>query len=281
MRSSILIAAGAATLAMGTPLQKRKIETSWVMEYDTVTVTGTAKPTAADFAEKAYPVQTTAAESVVVVTVTPEAPAPEPTSTSTSAPEVPSSSAEVSSAAPVSSEVPVAGEYVTAAIERHNLHRSNHSAPEVNWNDTLASWASNTASTCKFAHDMNQGTGHYGQNLANWGESSGAEALGTVGAIKQSVTDFWYNGEFGSYLPSYYGLDNPPMGNFEAWGHLSQLLWKDSDQIGCASQFCEKGTMYPTMDAWYTVCNYGPEGNMGGGYGKNVLKPLGKSIATV
>jgi hypothetical protein len=93
-----------------------------------------------------------------------------------------------------------------------------------------------------------------------WAGSSGAEELGEVGAMKMATTSFWYNGEFSKYLPEYYGESTPDMSDFEAWGHLSQLLWAASDGLGCHVQFCAKGTMYSDMDAWYTVCNYSPPG---------------------
>lgn len=90
--------------------------------------------------------------------------------------------------------------------------------------------------------------------------SSGAEELGAAGAVKMAATNMWYDGEFEAFLPSYYGQATPDMGNFEAWGHISQLVWASSTTIGCASQFCPRGTAYDNLDAWYTVCNYSPPG---------------------
>ncbi|KAI0837930.1 PR-1-like protein [Hypoxylon sp. FL0890] len=297
MRSSILVAAGAASLAMGSPLEKRKMETSWVVEYDTVTVTGapaeTAKPTMF-WGAKNRPSPSTTSNPVVIVTVTPSAPAPETTQaqpsyvvvTETQGAPQPSTTeqpvAAPSSSSPPASQAPPAtsDDFISIAVQHHNEHRSNHSSPEVTWSDKLAGYAAITAATCKFGHDMTEGDGGYGQNIANWGQNVNAYQLGDVGALKMAITDFWYNGEFNNFKPEYYGQPTPPMTDFESWGHLSQLLWKSSTEVGCASQFCEAGTMYPTMDAWYTVCNYGPEGNIGGQYGNNVLKPLGKSTLT-
>jgi hypothetical protein len=107
----------------------------------------------------------------------------------------------------------------------------------------------------------------------------------------------WYNGELAAYLPSYYGQANPDFSNFEVWGHFSQVVWKSTTSIGCATQFCKSGTLFPTVAGWFTVCNYGPAGtypryskaefkltiagNMGGGYGTNVLPPLGHTTVTV
>ncbi|KAI0116619.1 PR-1-like protein [Hypoxylon sp. NC0597] len=296
MKSSILVAAGAASLAMSSPLVKRKIETSWVVEYDTVTVTGTeaetAKPTIF-WGEKNRPSSTSTSVPVVIVTVTPSAPAPEPTTAQPSyvivtetqgVPQQATTQQPVaapspsSSSAPVSQAPPASDDFIAIALQHHNEHRSNHSAPEVSWSDKLAGYAAITAATCKMQHDMEEGDKGYGQNIANWGQNINAYQLGDVGALKMAITDFWYNGEFSHFRPEFYGQATPPMDDFKSWGHLSQLLWKASTEIGCAAQYCERGTMYDNMDAWFTVCNYGPEGNMGGQYGTNVLKPLGKSV---
>jgi uncharacterized protein YkwD len=197
------------------------------------------------------------------------APAPEPTTQESQAP--------VATDYPTPNRPISANKLQVAAINSHNEHRSNHSAPEATWNERIAGYAANTAATCKYAHDMKQGDADYGQNIAMWGLSSGAEKLGDVGAINMAITDMWYNGELGLFLPSYYGEDSPDMQNFEKWGHFSQLVWKKSTGVGCQAQFCPKGTMNDAMDTWFMVCNYYPAGNMGGAYGSNVMRPLGKA----
>lgn len=70
----------------------------------------------------------------------------------------------------------------------------------------------------------------------------------------------WYNGEIDLYDPSWYGLANPDFTNFEGWGHYSQVAWKATTQVGCASQYCDAGSLFPSMGGWYTVCNYDPPG---------------------
>lgn len=105
-----------------------------------------------------------------------------------------------------------------------------------------------------------QGDADYGQNIAMWGVSSGAEELGMGGAIKMATTDMWYNGEINNFPEKGYGADTPDMKDFESWGHYTQVIWKDSTEIGCAVQWCPKGTMVGDMDSWYMVCNYHPVG---------------------
>lgn len=93
---------------------------------------------------------TTVVAAAPVITVTPEA-APAASSTPVAAPIV----AAQTSASPVA-VAPVASpsDYASSAVFYHNQHRSNHSSPDIAWNQTLADWAGKTAKTCVFAHDM-------------------------------------------------------------------------------------------------------------------------------
>lgn len=75
-----------------------------------------------------------------------------------------------------------------------------------------------------------------------------------------AITDMWYNGEVNAYLPSYYGEATPDFSNFENWGHFSQVVWKASLQVGCATQFCAAGTIFSGFPSWYTVCDYSGPG---------------------
>lgn len=50
------------------------------------------------------------------------------------------------------------------------------------------------------------------------------------------------------------------MTNFDSWGHFTQMVWSDSTSVGCSVQYCQTGTIYSSMPAWFTVCNYGHEG---------------------
>jgi hypothetical protein len=104
------------------------------------------------------------------------------------------------------------------------------------------------------------GDGGYGQNIAAFGENGNIKTLDPSHMAANAITDMWYNNEFSLFLPSYYGQDTPDISNFEAWGHFSQIIWKDSTRIGCATQYCDANTIF-TMGSWYTVCNYLPAGN--------------------
>lgn len=124
--------------------------------------------------------------------------------------------------------------------------------------------------------------------------SNDPESFGAARAAAQATSNFWYNGELNLWPAGDYGKANPDFSNFHQWGHFSQLIWKGTQQVGCASNYCPPGTMNPTMGAWFTVCNYFPAGlfpiypssvtlilttgligNMDGAYGENVLPPRG------
>ena len=46
------------------------------------------------------------------------------------------------------------------------------------------------------------------------------------------------------------------MEDFENWGHFTQVVWKGTGSVGCASQFCPQGTIFQEFGGWFTVCNY-------------------------
>ncbi|KAG5973415.1 hypothetical protein E4U58_005148 [Claviceps cyperi] len=168
--------------------------------------------------------------------------------------------------------------YQKTVIDHHAIIRKNHGAQPLEWDETLAQYAANTAKGCVFQHDMNQGSGNYGQNLASSGTSddiSGQE----VKYIGQAILDQWYKGEINSFS-SFYGISQPPSDSFHSYGHATQVLWKNTRKVGCATVKCPAGTIFG-MNSQYSVCNYGPPGNVQGQYGENVLPPLGLDISIV
>ncbi|KAF5027501.1 hypothetical protein F66182_396 [Fusarium sp. NRRL 66182] len=170
------------------------------------------------------------------------------------------------------------GAYDTIMLAYHNIHRANHSASALEWDDTLAGYAENTANGCVFEHDMEQGNGGYGQNLASWGATSDIDDLKNKAAAG-GITNQWYNSEMANW--AFYGQENPPADmDILLYGHFTQVVWKDSTKVGCATVKCPAGSVL-SFPAWYTVCNYNPPGNFGGKYAENVLKPDGAKRVTV
>lgn len=186
MKSSLLLAATGAILAIATPLglQKRVVETEVVIEWKTVYVTEgyapsvffegahhqappttevTTSPTPTPEPEttvQAEPEPTTTPPPAVVDTV---AEAPEPTvEPIPDAAPAPPPAAETPDAAPVAAPPATTAQaqaaqptdYASTAVYHHNLHRLNYSAPAIQWGQTYADYAAQTAGKCVFAHDL-------------------------------------------------------------------------------------------------------------------------------
>lgn len=62
-------------------------------------------------------------------------------------------------------------------------------------------------------------------------------------------------------------------------GHFTQLVWKATQQVGCARTECNGGQEGGEGDApgWYVVCEYAPRGNVIGQFVENVQAPVPKS----
>jgi len=162
--------------------------------------------------------------------------------------------------------------YEEIVVYHHNIHRANHSADAITWSDSLASSAAEVAASCVYAHNVTAAGGGYGQNIAAGVESNNVSAI---------ITDLFYNGEV-NYFNGLYGEAQPDMTNFEHWGHFSQIVWKGTSQVGCATQDCTSGGLANVgsdVAPYFTVCNYEAPGNYANEYGANIGSPLGEPTA--
>ncbi|RAO70413.1 uncharacterized protein BHQ10_006425 [Talaromyces amestolkiae] len=298
MKGSLFVSALCVMGAAASPLNKRVLVTDIAVTVVTVTVTETpgaatsvpasttsVAATTAPVAGAANvnneyprpPWTSTETETTIVVPSSTSSTstyiAPEPATTV--APEPTTTAAPTTTAVEVSStstSVPTAtgSAYQTLILDSHNIHRSNHSAPALTWNETLAESALALANTCDYHHDTSLGpAANYGQNIAYGIDSD---------KVDQIITNMMYNDEM-MYYQGLYGEASPDMTNFEHWGHFSQIVWLDTTTVGCATVTCsnlaESGS---SLALPFTVCNYYPAGNYGGEYGANVLSPLGNPI---
>ncbi|KAF7714085.1 Uncharacterized protein PECH_001966 [Penicillium ucsense] len=176
--------------------------------------------------------------------------------------------ATTQAAAPASA--PAGNSYQSAVLYNHNVHRSNHSASSLDWSADLESSAKVLASRCVYEHDVSIpggsiAAGSYGQNIGYGVEAS------DVGVM---ITNLMYNDEI-NYFPQPYGSASPDMSLFDKWGHFSQIVWKGTTHVGCATVTCPNlGNVDSSMALPFTVCNYYPAGNVDTEYGDNVLAPL-------
>jgi len=126
----------------------------------------------------------------------------------------------------------------TAMVQAHNNYRQEQCAGALNWSPELAAAAQKWANSCTpngsggFAHDQNRGNA--GENLY-WGTRAGGRD-----AVKR-----WYDEieDYNFAAPKWSG----------AVGHFTQVVWKDSKQIGCGAAVCGG------VNLW--ACRYSPPGN--------------------
>eukprot|EP00095_Tigriopus_kingsejongensis_P000818 maker-scaffold63_size435493-snap-gene-0.17 protein:Tk00818 transcript:maker-scaffold63_size435493-snap-gene-0.17-mRNA-1 annotation:"hypothetical protein DAPPUDRAFT_302039" len=123
----------------------------------------------------------------------------------------------------------------------------------LQWNEELAQGAQLWANQCTFAHDNNNVCQYnVGQNLhMSWGFGKS-----TPDKWKSAILG-WY-GEVTSMSSSY--VSKFPMNTPETIGHFTQMVWAETNEIGCGFiNFQTKSSGYMMH-----VCNYGPAGNMVG-----------------
>ncbi|KAI1497002.1 CAP domain-containing protein [Biscogniauxia marginata] len=133
--------------------------------------------------------------------------------------------------------------FTSAILNSTNAYRAEHNASDVRWNATLEDYASGyLAGTCEFRHSG----GPYGENLA----------IGCSNAT--SCVEAWGDEGRG------FDFDDPDF--TEETGHFSQLVWKNTTDVGCGRRLCGDSS-------WYLACEYWPRGNVIGAFGQMVGAP--------
>ncbi len=141
--------------------------------------------------------------------------------------------------------------FTSAILNSTNFFRTENNASWIEWNSTIASFASHYLSSdtdCNFAHSG----GPYGENIA----------MGYPDAA--SSVDAWGNER------KDYDYDDP--GFSESTGHFTQLVWKNSTTVGCGRKLC--GT-----NGWFLVCEYWPRGNVIGQFGDEVGRQINGTVS--
>lgn len=150
-------------------------------------------------------------------------------------------------------------------IEQHNKCRAADGQSRVRWNSRLAAFAQRQAERCVLSHSTNDARTQRwgrstpvlaGENLAmQWHTSSSFLSSPSVGD-KATLwsTDEWC-GEKKWYDINSNSCRAPP--NSPGCGHYTQMVWHDSNQIGCGFAKCR----HKNPDEWHLACLYLEAGN--------------------
>ncbi|KAG1348128.1 Pathogenesis-related protein 1 [Cocos nucifera] len=124
-------------------------------------------------------------------------------------------------------------------VSAHNSARAAVGVGPVSWNDTVAAYAQDyakqRAGDCQLVHS----DGPYGENLFG---GSGADYT-AADAVNSWVSE-----------KQYYDYSSNTCAEGQVCGHYTQVVWRDSTNIGCARVVCNNGGIFIT-------CNYYPPGN--------------------
>ncbi|OCF37153.1 hypothetical protein I316_01060 [Kwoniella heveanensis BCC8398] len=135
-------------------------------------------------------------------------------------------------------------DHVRKFVDCHNEWRMQYGAPNVSWAGELADYANTHAQVCA---SMTHTNGPYGENLAA-GTTGWMDILSAIGAWMDEAAEY-----------------NP---NSPTYSHFTQVVWKETNSIGCAAIECPAGT--GLSGQLYVMCEYHPRGNMIGAFAQNV-----------
>ncbi|CAG8953039.1 hypothetical protein HYFRA_00003232 [Hymenoscyphus fraxineus] len=148
-----------------------------------------------------------------------------------------------------------------------NWYRAQHDAVSLVWNEELEESSRDWVGRCYFGHSVSGSPSHFGfEHKEGVGENIAAAYKNVVESV-----DAW------GLERTNYNYSKP--GFSEATGHFTQLVWKESREVGCARVECPPTNRPPNplVPAWYVVCQYYPPGNIPGEYQKNVT-PQSKGV---
>ena len=135
-------------------------------------------------------------------------------------------------------------------LAAHNAERAAIGVPALAWNPALAAdarvWADELAATGRFEHSSDEaGKEPQGENL--W--------AGTPRAYSpEAMVKLWL-AEKRDYQPGVFPA-NSRSGDVENVGHYTQVIWRASRQVGCATAVGK--------DEEFLVCRYSEAGNVVG-----------------
>ncbi|KAL5707214.1 hypothetical protein ACHQM5_025291 [Ranunculus cassubicifolius] len=127
-------------------------------------------------------------------------------------------------------------------LDSHNTARAQVGVGPLAWSDTLATYAQNYAATMTSTCDLVHSGGKYGENLA-----------GSTGSLTYvDSVNMWVAEE-----QNYDYSSNTCPGGDGVCGHYTQVVWKNTANVGCGGVVCDNG-------GTFIICSYDPPGNFVG-----------------
>ena len=141
-----------------------------------------------------------------------------------------------------------------AFIDAHNTFRNDTNPPATNmkpitWSNNLTDGAASWAAKCNFKHSQTPGVG---ENLY----ASSRRTPNPSTYNPREAVDSWGN------EGAFYDYNSNSCEPGKTCGHYTQVVWADSDKVGCAVQDCPtvQGVNWPNGGTM-VVCQYSPPGN--------------------
>jgi len=117
------------------------------------------------------------------------------------------------------------------------------------WSEDAAQVAQAWANNCVYQH--NSGRGNRGENIAANTPSGSWGPANVVAAWAGEASDYDY-------------ASNTCASGKEC-GHYTQIVWRDTQRVGCAMATCMKNSPFGNGQPWdFWVCDYEPPGNFVG-----------------
>ncbi|XP_039507973.1 peptidase inhibitor 16-like [Pimephales promelas] len=138
-------------------------------------------------------------------------------------------------------------------VDMHNKLRSRVTPSaafmqKVVWNETLRVVAEAYAAKCTWKHNPDLQKLFLGENLF--------VTAGAFNATEAMVRWFDENVD--------YNYENKSCPTNKMCGHYTQMVWANTNRIGCATHFCDTVEGSSFKKATILVCNYDPPGNFRG-----------------
>ncbi|GLJ27031.1 hypothetical protein SUGI_0529890 [Cryptomeria japonica] len=139
-------------------------------------------------------------------------------------------------------QICLAQDLQTEYLNSHNDARSKVGVNPLVWDDTVAAYAQKYANERNADCALEHSSGSlYGENIyVSSGEATPADAV-----------KLWVDEE------QYYDYDSNSCAQGQQCGHYTQVVWSNTQRVGCASVTCDNG-------GTFIICSYDPPGNFNG-----------------